>query len=361
MGQIITIRKNDLNKAEGFFNTLMSETETVLNNRAKQNKWQTTSSSLTSSTLEKEAENAIREACKNVPEFDANEVKLISGHKFPDILAETYYGVEVKSTNSDKWTSTGSSIVESTRIKTVESIYMLFGKLGGQIQFKCRPYKDVMYDIAVTHSPRYLIDMELNTGDTIFDKMNCDYDVLRKSSDAIKKVKEYYKGLKKRGQMPWWMDDNVSEPLSISITVRLWNTLSIKEKFYLKSLLFVLFPEVVNRDYSNAALWLASAKGIVVPNIRDLYSAGGTVNPITWRPQTNGVPRIWKTIVDCKDEIKNIMQDNTVLPFIKEYNPAILKGDNAYIAWVEQIDTLLESNVVNGKEYFIKEILQINS
>ena len=234
---------------------------------------------------------------------------------------------------------------------------MLFGKLGGQIQFKCRPYKEVMYDIAVTHSPRYLIDMDLKKGETIFDKMNCDYDVFRKSPDAIRKVKEYYKGLKKNGQMPWWMDDDSADPLSISITVKLWNTLSITDRFYLKSLMFILFPEVVNRDYRNAALWLASAKGIVVPNIRDLYSAGGTVNPITWKTQTNGVPRIWKTLFDCKDKIKNIIQDKSVLPFIKEYNPDILVGRNIYLKWVEQIDTLLESKVVNGKKYFIKDIL----
>ena len=39
---------------------------------------------------------------------------------------------------------------------------MLFGKLGGKTaEFKCRPYEDCLSDIAVTHSPRYLINMEL--------------------------------------------------------------------------------------------------------------------------------------------------------------------------------------------------------
>ena len=55
--------------------------------------------------------------------FRPEEIKLVLGAKFPDIQAEQYYGVEVKTTASDTWKSVGSSIVESTRIEDVSMIY----------------------------------------------------------------------------------------------------------------------------------------------------------------------------------------------------------------------------------------------
>lgn len=135
--------------------------------------------SYSSTELEECSVKKIRLACIDSP-FDANEVKLISGQRFPDIIAEKYYGIEVKMTKKDHWTSVGGSIVESTRDKYVEDIYVLFAKMGGLYpEFLCRPYQEVMSDITVTHSPRYLIDMKLDKGRTIFDKMNLSYDELR--------------------------------------------------------------------------------------------------------------------------------------------------------------------------------------
>ena len=127
----------------------------------------------------------MKELCGRTP-FRVEEIRLVSAQYFPDIIAEKYYGVEVKSTKENHWTSTGSSIVESTRDKNVENIYMLFGKLGGKTaEFKCRPYEDCLSDIAVTHSPRYLINMELTKEQTIFSKMGVAYDQLRNAPDSI--------------------------------------------------------------------------------------------------------------------------------------------------------------------------------
>lgn len=102
---------------------------------------------------------------------------------------------------------------------------MLFGKLGGKYaEFKCRPYQDVLSEITVTHSPRYLINMNLTSGETIFDKMGTTYDELRTSEDSISQVREYYrKKANKNDQMPWWISDNDSEPINMNL--RLWATL----------------------------------------------------------------------------------------------------------------------------------------
>ena len=112
--------------------------------------------------LEDDVKNVLEKCAKGTP-FDGT-IKKVSGQRFPDIVAANYYGIEVKSTKDNHWTSTGSSILETTRVNGVERIYMTFGKLGGRpIEFLSRPYEECLYNIAVTHMPRYLINMSLKT------------------------------------------------------------------------------------------------------------------------------------------------------------------------------------------------------
>lgn len=93
--------------------------------------------------LEDDVMHALEECAKGTP-FE-NTIEKISGQKFPDIVAAKYYGIEVKSTKENHWTSTGSSILETTRISDVERIFMTFGKLGGNpIEFLSRPYEECL-------------------------------------------------------------------------------------------------------------------------------------------------------------------------------------------------------------------------
>ena len=353
---IIAIRKVDVHAAEKLFADLMDKTERLLNQQASSHI--TEYQNLSPSALEKVSCQTIKSACNDTP-FNPDNVRLISGHKFPDIVADGFYGVEVKSTNKDHWTSTGSSIVESTRIDSVESIYMLFGKLGGNPpEFRCRPYQDVMYDIAVTHSPRYLIDMTLKKGETIFDKLDYPYDKLRTSPDAIERVKQYYKKQAKKqgGSMPWWIDDAETEPISMNI--RLWSTLSSSYRDTLKAQMLVLFPEVVNSDYSNAALWLASAKGIVDPSFRDRFTAGGRIYVVNGKLTKEGLPKIWKTVSILYDMVKKYLSDDSsIIPFIREYNLDLLKSRDRNKKWIKQVESLLPPQTINKTTYSINDLL----
>jgi hypothetical protein len=157
-----------------------------------------------------------------------NSIELISGQKFPDIVAKKYYGIEVKTTTQNHWKTTGNSVLESTRVDEVERIFMLFAKLASPIEFRCRPYEEVLSEVVVTHSPRYLIDMNLEQGKTIFDKIKMPYDTLRKKESPIKTIVDYYKGKLKPGEELWWMDtENNSKPSNI--VIKIWNNLSAKE------------------------------------------------------------------------------------------------------------------------------------
>ena len=339
---IIALRKKDITLAHGAFVDLMRKTESILNAEARANPDEYRH--LTSNTIESCAVDKIKLACANSP-FDANEVKLVSGQRFPDIVADKYYGIEVKSTKEDHWTSTGSSIVETTRIEYVDDIYMLFGKLGGNVpQFKCRPYQDVLYDIAVTHSPRYLINMELSPKETIFSKMGTTYDEFRTSSDSISKVRHYYreKAIRQnRQEMPWWITaDNIE--LGHSFNIKLWNSLDLREKRELQTKCMILFPEALNparnmTKYNNITLWLCSYNQVVNPNIRDLYSAGGKITHVNGKRLAIPAAQVFNIIVEYSDDIKAMLRHPTseMYMMIKDFNPSILRGDDMYEAWLK--------------------------
>lgn len=247
MDNIIAIREKSSEKADVAFKDFMSLLEKEMNERAIKTPGRYCGS--LGKDLERDTLATMKDIAPQTP-FNPNNIELVSGQRFPDIIAESYYGVEVKSTKENHWTSTGSSIVESTRVPNVERIYMLFGKLGGErAEFKCRPYEDCLYDIAVTHSPRYLIDMKLEKSQTIFSKMGISYDTLRTSDDAINTVRKYYRDKAKaenRAEMPWWLGES-NYGNTVKMSVRLWGGKSYKEENRrLQAKMFILFPEVLN-------------------------------------------------------------------------------------------------------------------
>lgn len=290
-------------EAKGFaFQMLMKRCDNVLNVDAE--KRRTYYSKRNGIELEDDVLNALRIAAKGT-EFENTIVK-ISGKKFPDIIAMNYYGVEVKSTKEDMWTSTGSSILESTRVQGIERIYMTFGKLGGDpIEFLSRPYEECISDIAVTHMPRYRINMKLKNGETIFDKLGIKYDVLRKLDNPVIPVAKYYRSLLKPGESLWWADDYGDE--SVSAKIRLWRNVPTVEKRFFTSYACVNFPEVFCRKYEKYVLWLAS-QGIVDPHIRDQFSAGGRERIELPGGDVVELPAIYRRVRECSADILTLLQ-----------------------------------------------------
>lgn len=224
--------------------------------------------------LEDEVYEVMSSCAKNTP-FEGT-IELVSGQKFPDIIANNYYGVEVKSTKQNHWKTTGNSVLENTRVEDIQRIYMLFGKIHDPIEFKCRLYQDCLYDVVVTHSPRYAIDMNLNQGDTIFDKVGIDYDTIRQSQNPIRKFKDYYRNKLSEGQELWWIDNEEYKP--DSIIFRIWNSLTKEEKDSFKIKGYTYFPEILGNKQSKFdkfTLWLSVKQRIICPNVRDLFTAGG--------------------------------------------------------------------------------------
>lgn len=350
MENIITVENDGADKRTDAFAAFMSDVENEMNSLARKD------SSFYKKCNAFDLEKCAVETMKMVApksEFNPDDINLVSGQSFPDIvLSKQVFGVEVKSTQANHWTSTGSSIVESTRNDYVQYIYMLFGKLGGSMpEFRCKPYEDCLYDIAVTHSPRYLIDMNLKKSDTIFSKMHTTYDEFRNEEHPIKTVVNYYKTQLPPGERLWWMGDDEPEKPTGNIILRFWNYLEMKEKDQLKLQGYCLFPEIVsNRSdkFNRLAFWLTTEKRVVCPNVRDLYTSGGK-SDIYIKEHKITVPQILLRIYDNLNKIKEMLQQ--------------MKTDQLAECWGcvvnDKFETWKEQLIKNNNSQELKKILGV--
>lgn len=314
--RLISVKPSDATQTEIEFAHFMHLAESCLNDAPESRKAQFRKCNGTE--MEHIALKALKEVAPQTS-FSADSIELVSGLRFPDIQAAGHFGVEVKSTKSDSWTSTGSSIVESTRIPDVSRIYMLFAKLGGDTpEFRCRPYEQCLSNIAVTHAPRYLIDMKLadNGEENIFEKMSVDYDTFRKlgEKEKIDSVRKYYmhaNQVKGKYEMPWWMGDSNSD-VSSSIMIRFFTDLATPEKSDIRARMFILFPDLFSSKqdkYKRAALWMCSRYSVICSNLRDTFSAGGKVQKIGRITFKHKMPHVLNTLYKYRELIREILNN----------------------------------------------------
>ncbi len=81
----------------------------------------------------------------------------------------------------------------------------------------------------------------------------------------------------------WWLPqkDEPNEQDERKLLIRLFSSLPSSEKFRIRANIMALFPEIFSssgRKFSRIPTWLASRYGIVSPNIRDHFTAGGKKN-----------------------------------------------------------------------------------
>lgn len=257
--------------------------------------------------------------CSINTEFD-HSFQLKSGNKFPDIVSEFFhYGIEVKSsTKRIGWKTTGNSIQENTRVENVERIYCFFIKQIQPLSIQYRLYQDCISGVSVTHSPRYMIDMELSNDRTFFDMLGIDYDTLRQTVDPAKEIMRYFRTHAQPGEYPWWMgeeppsegpDSGIIQPI-----VRIFSNLSSVEQEYYKSYAFARFPEILGTStnkYNRLASWLVGYKGIVSSHLRDSFSASGKGSITIHDRQFLQVPRIFLNLANCVNQVSQIINELT--------------------------------------------------
>ncbi|MCK5741402.1 MAG: hypothetical protein KAH48_04230 [Chlorobi bacterium] len=282
-------------------------------------------------------------------EFE-NNIELISGQRFPDIVSfineQHGFGVEVKTSSQNHWKTTGSSIFEGTRIDNIDRIYLLYGKLADPIEFKYRRYEECLYNVAITHSPRYLIDMETKAGDSIFDKIGVDYESLRNLKNPFAPVRNYIKQNKcKPGEEVWWLESDNQESSDI---VKLWKNLTLIEQKNLRIRAMVLFPQIFGEDqnkYSNVATWLVAEHHVVHPSLRDTFSAGGKQELIVGS-ETIIVPRMIKYLAENYADIMEMLRvtDHDKLKYHWKIDKFIR---NEVSTWKELVNKYYGSKIID--------------
>lgn len=332
------------------FNKLLGYTINNLSSESKTKKSQYLK--LLGNKLEDKVFDIINENAKGTP-FE-NSIELISGQKFPDIIANKFFGIEVKTTKQNHWKTTGNSVLESTRVDGIERIFILFGKMYAPVEFKCRPYEDCLSEVVVTHSPRYLIDMNLGKRNTFFDKINIPYDTLRKEQSPIKPIMNYYRSLLKEGQEVWWLDQE--EERSKSLIIKFWNSLSISVKNEYVAKGMVYFPEVFKKDFNQFALWLYENESIICPNVRDQFTAGGQ-GEIKWKKKTySNIPKIIIKLIEHLEDIKEEINSLTESELSRYWKKNKIKDTKTY--WINMVcQNIKAMNLsINLKNYLMEKI-----
>lgn len=296
--------------------------------------------------LELDVKNAMDIVAKGT-EFE-DTIELIGGQKFPDIVAKRIYGVEVKSTTQNHWNTIGNSVLESTRVENVEFVYLLFGKLAEPIEFRAKKYQDCIPEVIVTHYPRYKIDMELSPGETIFDKMGTDYNVLRLMDDPIKPISTYYKNQLKPGDSLWWIDssiESVEKPVHLSI--RWFRNLDTETKEELTVFALTRFPEIFrsgnHTKYERLSLYLLQHHSIITSNIRDSFSARGKVTINTKEQIYDNIPRVYKHVQTYHLQIIQAL-DTFPLDQVEHFwGVSYIQDRSILLQWIDVVSNQTES------------------
>ena len=200
-------------------------------------------------------------------------------HAFPDIRVNGF-GVEVKYTEKDTWRAVGNSVFEGMRDPEVQRIYVMYGKAGGEPEVRWRRYEDCIAHVRVSHSPRFVVEMEKDAPN-LFNQLGVGYDDFCRLGleDKMRHIREYARGRLQEGERLWWLEDVEDPTHSLPMQVRLYMWLSRDEKRRLRAEAALLCPQICKGSrqrgkYTDAALYLLTYHGVFCPQARDLFSAG---------------------------------------------------------------------------------------
>lgn len=235
-------------------------------------------------TAAKQFENRVREVVNSV--IDDPSVKIdFDPHPqaFPDI-AVGEFGIEVKFTTNDTWRSVANSVLETNRIDAVKTIYIVFGKMGGEPDVKWGEYERCVMHVRTSHVPRF--EVEIGATTSLFEQMGLSYDEFRVSEmhQKMLHIRQYARGRLKEGERLWWLEDSKGEEHTLPIQARLYTKLSIEEKTKLRAEAILLCPRIVQsgrskNKYDDVVLYLLTYHGVLCHQARDLFSAGSVANP----------------------------------------------------------------------------------
>lgn len=226
-------------------------------------------------------------------------------HAFPDIVSGKF-GVEVKFTTNDTWRSVANSVFEGTRCESVEQIYIVFGKYGGEPAVDWDRYDNCVIHVRTSHVPRF--EVQIRPKESLFSKIGISYQEFCRLSvhQRMAHIRKYARGRLKKGERLWWLEDTPDGSHSLPIQARLYMSLDQTEKRRLRAEAAILCPEIVKparskHKYDDATLYLLTRHGVLCPQARDLFSAGS----VAMRgDSTRGGNYVLRALLDIEPEMR---------------------------------------------------------
>lgn len=223
---------------------------------------------------------------------------------FPDILLGEF-GLEVKFTEGDSWRGVANSISEGMRSEATRDVYVLYGKCGGVPEVTWRRYGDCVVHVRTSHRPRFEIDMQAQ--ESLFNALGIDYLTFSRlpMEEKMRYVRTYARSRLGPGERLWWLEDNSEGGHTLPLQVRLYMNLDQQEKRQLRAEAALLSPAIVRpsrskKKYDDVALYALTYRGILCPQVRDLFSAGSVAHRSS---KTRGGNYVLRALLDIEDEM----------------------------------------------------------
>ena len=297
--------------------------------------------------------SARKEKFKNAAEFERairTSINARGGYKgqlvdenphaqaFPDIAIKPV-GIEVKFTENDTWRSVANSIFESTRVPGIDSIYVMFGKMGGAAEVRWDRYEKCVIHVRTSHVPRF--ELEIGTDEPIFDKFGVSYQDFQKLDlhEKMEHIRKYAKARLKPGDRLWWIDEEKQDAHTLPIEVRMYMNLPQETKRRLRAEGALLCPKIVSSSrtrnkYNDVVMYFLTYHGVLCPQARDLFSAGSVAMRAD---QKRGGNYILRALKDIEHEM--VMAAHTLEPALfVEYWGADVPKENRIHEWLKRAD-----------------------
>ncbi|RUO18935.1 hypothetical protein [Aliidiomarina haloalkalitolerans] len=311
-------------------------------------------------SLEPVVENALISISSK---HNIQEIVLISGHKFPDITFKVNgrtFGLEVKTTSSQRWSSMGGSIMETTKIEGLEDIFILFGMFGGtRPEFKWRRFEECADNIKITHSPRYTINMDTPDGGSIFNKIGVSYEQVSGLENKFSVFRSYLKSQANPGEDVWWLPESEEIDEQQSSFVKAFDSLDSSLQTRITTEILVLFPELFGNKsrskYYRASAYMVSRYSVTDHCLRDRFTAGGKVYVAEIGEK---VPKmmcflsdelVFQSLIDCLNNL-----DLELLTEYWEIPTAEISQNGKVRSWYK----LLKKQINNNNAYYLGPLLR---
>lgn len=254
--------------------------------------------------------------------YSGAKVEYTSGsHAFPDVVIDFgsngRYGIEVKSSSSagsKGWKINGNSVLGSTKRAVIDT-YIIFGKTAlNHQEFRYKRYVEAVSNVGVTHSPRYMIDMDIAPSETFFARSGLSYQQISESGNPIGQITDYFKS---QGLRAWWLAE------SAPAAIRMFSELPARERAEMIGYCFAHFPEVFSssaKKYQRSALWLTMKQSVVSTSLRDNFSASGRDDVVLKNITYQNAPKIYKTLHEHRFVVRNALSEAGVEDLMDDWN-----------------------------------------